>query len=229
MKKLAVLITCLCIAFSATAQIRLSAALGVNTGFFVPTTNTELNYIPKAMPQINLQMAIKKREESAFSGFVQANFTPKRIGIKNTGVINGVAFEEGFTHHIGSGELLLGSAMDFKLKNIIIRPHAGIFFAFNYKNGFAAYSIGRASTIGGFNYEAEEPFFFIYPGVNLGFSVVKRMFNDSREVAFFTEGYYAPRNFFPEPFTYSFDNQDYVLQGKYHSLNMGIRVDLNKS
>jgi hypothetical protein len=229
MKKLAILITCFCIALSATAQIRLSAGLGANTSLFVPTTDVELNYIPKVMPNFNLQMAIKKGEESAFSGFVQVNLAPKRIGIKNTGEINGQAFEEGFTHHISSGELLLGASMDFELKNIIIRPHAGIFFAFNQKNGFSAYSVGKASVIGGFNYEAKEPFFFIYPGVNLGFSVVKRMFNDSREAAFFAETYYAPRNIFPESFEYSFDNQDYILQGKYHSLNMGIRMDLNKS
>lgn len=229
MKKISILIICFYTALSATAQIRFAAGLGANTGFFVPTISTELNYIPKVMPQINLQMAIKKGEESAFSGFVQMNLTPKRIGMKNTGAINGEAFEEGFTHHIISGELLLGAALEFEKKNIIIRPHAGIFLAVNQKNGFSAYAIGKSSTIGGFNYEANEPFAFIYPGVNLGFSVGKKMFNDSREVAFFAEAYYAPGNILSESFEYSFDNQDYILQGKYHSLNMGIRVDLNKS
>jgi hypothetical protein len=230
MKKISILIICFCIALSATAQVRFSAGLGANTGIFLPTTPIEFNYIPKVMPNFNLQMAIKKGEESMFSGFVQMNFSPKRIGTKNTGEINGVAFEEGSTHYISSGELLLGGAIDFKLKNIIIRPQAGIFFAFNQKNGFLAYANGSKSlTLANFNYQADEPFFFIYPGVNYGFSVVKRMFNDSREAAFFVEVYYAPRNIFPEPFAYSYNNQDYVIQGKYHSLNMGIRMDLNKS
>ncbi len=231
MKKVLFLIICFGIALSTTAQVRFSAALGANTAIFVPTENQDLNYIPIVMPNINLQMAIKKGE-SAFSGIVQVNLAPKRIGRTDNGSINGFMIEEGFTHLIGSGELLLGAAMDFEYKNVIIRPHAGIFLAFNEINGYKAYSAGfgiDTSNILQSSYEGEDPLFFMYPGINLGCSVAKKMFDNSREVALFAEAYFAPRNIFAEDFNYSWFGNDYTLQGKYHSLNIGIRIDLSRT
>jgi hypothetical protein len=228
MKNLSFLIICFCIALSATAQVRFSAALGANTGLFVPSSDVSVNYIPKVMPNFNLQMAIKKGE-SAFSGIVQVNLAPKSIGTKLKGEVNGQSFEEGSAHSLSSGELLLGVAMDFELKNIIIRPHAGIFLALNQVNGFSASSWGTTMALGFDSYESDGTSLFTYLGVNLGCSIVKRMFNDSREAAFFAEVYYAPRNIFETPFNYSWNGNDYSVQGKYHSLNVGIRMDLNRS
>jgi hypothetical protein len=230
MKKLIILIVCFYFTLSATAQVRFSAGLGANTSIFVSSVDSDVNYIPKVMPNFNLQIAIRKGEGSAFSGIVQVNLSPKRIGTKMTAELSsGQVFAEGFTHYIGSGELLLGASLDFGRKNITIRPHAGIFLALNQINGHSAYSISNSAAIGVANYGGDERPLFVYPGVNLGCSVVKRMFNNSREAALFAEAYYAPRDIFSEPFNYSWFGNDNVLQGKYHALNVGIRMDLNKS
>lgn len=218
------------------AQIRhLSIGAGTSLNFFQrDISDPYFQHFSQFLPHFHLKLETSDVLSLGLTGQLQTNFYTKqiRLGYRYENTAGGKV-TEGFHHDYASADIVLSVGYNHRIKPTIwFQPRLGYFFSFNQYIGateFTKVTGGGTNTVpvNSFDVQSDENPFFIYPGIFTGFSVCT--FYNSRAFIIFTDFYIAPRNIFSAPFEYQINGGGQVeLQGKYHYLNMGIRVGLNR-
>ncbi|NJN77395.1 MAG: hypothetical protein HC803_02945 [Saprospiraceae bacterium] len=225
----------LLITTSSNAQIRgLSVGFGGSLNHFQRSENDPyLQHFSQVLPHFHLKL--ETSDLNGFIGQVQTNFYMKqiRLGYRYKNAAGGTN-TEGFHHDYISSDVVISAAHNYRINGLTrLRPRLGFFVSFNQHIGTTDYSgvSGGGSNNSSqamyyFDIETSDSPFFIYPGIFLGFSTLRYVGNRNRGYSLFADLYLAPRNIFSNPFEYTINGSSMELQGKYHYLNMGLRVDL---
>lgn len=231
------LIAILLITVSLNAQVKgLSAGFGGSMNYFQRVEkDAVLQHFSQVLPHFHLKL--ETPDLMRFVGQIQTNFYTKqiRLGYRYQ-LTSGGKVTEGFHHDYFSSDVVLSAMYNHRINGTTrFRPRLGFFVSFNQYVGTTEYSgvsgFGSNSNIQAqysFDIETDESPFFIYPGIFLGFSILKYS-NRGRGYSLFTDFYFAPRNIFSNPFSYSLNGDLMELQGKYHYLNLGLRMNLFRS
>jgi hypothetical protein len=230
----AFLIAFLLMTVSMNAQVKgLSVGFGGSVNYFQRVEKDPiLQHFSQVLPHFHLKL--ETPDLMGFVAQVQTNFYTKqiRLGYRYQ-LSSGGKATEGFHHDYFSSDIVLSAMYNHRINGTTrFRPRLGFFISLNQYIGTTEYSgvsgFGSNSNSQGqysFDIETDDAPFFIYPGIFLGFSILKYS-NRGRGYSIFMDFYLAPRNVFSSPFSYSLNGDSMQLQGKYHYMNFGLRMDL---
>lgn len=191
-----------------------------------------LEFVNDFSSHLNFQIELSRSKKSGFNGIVQLNLLRKKVSFGETYQLpNSGRIVEGFTHEFLSAELLIATGFDIPTKHFIIQPKLGFCFAFNQYVGLNYFSriSGNAvanTQVSNWVFETETEPFFIYPSIIFGVELKRQFLNIPRRFILFFDTYLTPVNIFADPFIYQVNGDDFELQGKYHYINLGLRIGI---
>lgn len=210
-----------------------SAGIGVKYNIFDSNEVLPFEFVNDFSPHFNFQLDIKRNKKSGFNGIIQLNLLSKKISFGETYQLpNSGQIVEGFTHEFLSAELLIATGFDIPTKHFMIQPELGFCFAFNQYIGLNYFNriSGNAvvnTQISNWVFETEKAPFFIYPSIIFGVELERQFLKKPRRFILFFDTYLTPVNIFTDPFNYQVNGDNFELQGKYHYLNLGLRIGIN--
>lgn len=228
-----ILLICLLVAdITAQLETTFSAGIGLKYNIFDSNITIPFESVNNFSPHFNFQMEVKRSQQRGFNGIIQLNLLPKTISFGQTYQLqNGGRVLEGFTHEFFSAELLLATGFELPTKRFIIQPKLGFCFAFNQYVGVNHFTktsgnFSVNSQASNWTFETETAPFFIYPSIFIGGELKRKFFDGERVFSIFFDAYLTPGDIFTSPFPYQINGDTFELSGKYHYLNLGLRVEI---